>query len=300
MEIYNTRAFYGLRSAATPTSTAVSNDNNIGLPSTSLTLADADTIWAAQALLVGSTTDLVLTLAASDSTGTTAWTAGTAQVETNTVVAAGGATSTGTMTLVVTAAGLTGSPLNVPVSLDSAVHTTAALIAAAGRAALAANSAVAAMFTVGGSSAAISLTRKPLATYKVGANSVPTYPANDATLNLAIPSGLGITASATSTNTTAGVISAGCYLADGDGKDFEGVTLTPIAAANLGSFILLNHAESSGGVTVSTVATLADFPVPADGILQFAAKNCNGTLETLTIEPLSTALVTLVVTGSTV
>jgi hypothetical protein len=51
------------------------------------------------------------------------------------------------------------------------------------------------------------------------------YAANDATLNLAIPSGLGVTAAGTSTNTTAGVVSSGCKIYDGDGKDLEGSTL---------------------------------------------------------------------------
>ena len=277
----------------------MTNDVLIGLAPTSLSIASANTVWAAQALLVGSATDLVITLAAASSTGTTAWTAGSAQVETATITAASGCTTNGTMTLVVTASGLTGSPLNVDVPLTTAAHTTAALIAAAARTALAANTAVAALFTVGGSTTAITLTRKPLATYTVGAASVPTYPANDTSLNLAIPAGLGVTVAASSTNTTAGVLSAGCYLADGDGKDFEGVTLTPIATDKLGGFVIKNHTESTAGVTITTATTLVDFPVPVDGILQFSAKNCDGTLETITVEPLSTALVSIVCTGAT-
>jgi len=299
MDLSSTRAFYGLRSVATPTTALASGDANLGIASTSVSIADADTVWAAQALLVGSGTDLVLTLDDADDTGTTAWTAGVAQVETSTVTAASGCTSNGNMTLVVTASGLTGSPLNVVVALTTATHTTAALIAAAARAALTANSAVAALFSVGGTGADITLTRKPLATYTVGTTSVPTYPANDATLNLAIPSGLGVTAAATSTNTTAGVLSAGCYLAGGTGFDHEGTALTAIAANRLGSFLIKNHTESTAGITITTVATLTDFPVPLGGVLQFCSPTCAGSLETITIEPVSTALVSIISTGAT-
>jgi len=297
MTLTQTRAIFGLRSASTPTSTAATNSILIGLPNTAVSLADANTTWAAQALLVGSASDLIVTLAAASSAGSTTWTAGAAQVDTATVV--GSASSTGNLNLVLTAADLTGSPLTVPVALANGTHTSAALVAAACRAALAANTAVAAKFTIGGTGAAITITRVPLAVYTVGSASVPTYRADDATLNLAIPAALGITAAASSTNTTAGVLSAGCYISDADGKDWEGNTLTPIAASRLGGFIVRNHPESSGGVTL-TAASLSAFPLPVDGVLQFTAAKCNGALQTITVEPISTALVTIISTGATV
>jgi len=272
----------------------------IGLANTSILIADADTFWAAQALICGAASNVVIGLVDADSTGTTAWTAGTAQVETATVTAASGCTADGTMTLVVTASGLTGSPLNVPVALTTALNT-AALVAGAARTALAANAAVAALFTVGGSSATITLTRKPLATYTVGAASVPTYPANDGTLNLAIPSGLGVTAAATSTNTTAGVLSSGCYLADADVKDFEGITLTPIASNRLGGVVVKNNAESTGGISATSLEFTAS-TMPVDSSFQFSAKNCDGNYTSLTITPSGVGtrcLVTIVACGAT-
>jgi hypothetical protein len=105
--------------------------------------------------------------------------------------------------------------------------------------------------------------------------------------------------STTGAGTDAGVASAGCYLADGDNKDFEGVTLTAIAASRLGGFLIRNHAESPGAVTVSTAATLADFPLPVGSELQFTSADCLGTLQTVTVEPLSTALVSIISTGAT-
>jgi len=117
--------------------------------------------------------------------------AGTAQIETATVTAASGATSNGDLTLVVTAAGMAGSPLTVEVPVTTAMNT-AALVAAQIRAVLGATAAITSMFTVGGTSATVTLTRN-----------VPA--ANDVTLNIAITGELGITAAATSANSTAGV-----------------------------------------------------------------------------------------------
>lgn len=116
--------------------------------------------------------------------------AGTAQVETATVVAASGATSNGNLTVTITAAGMTGSPLALVVPLTTAMNS-AALVAAEIRAFLE-DAAVLALFTVGGTGATVTLT----------ANSLR---ANDTTLNIAIAAGLGVTAAATSANTTPGV-----------------------------------------------------------------------------------------------
>jgi len=95
------------------------------------------------------------------------------------------------------------------------------------RTALAANTAVAAMFTVGGSTADITLTRLPLTTLTIPGGTLNIYAADDATLNLAIPSGLGVTADATSTDTTAGVASAGVKTYDA-AANFEGNTVETI------------------------------------------------------------------------
>ena len=297
MDISQTRAFSGLRMVATPTASLVTNDVTIGIPSTNTAIADVDTGYAVRALIVGATSDLVLDLADNDSTGTTAWTAGQAQVETAT--AAGTVTGSGNATVVVTAAGMTGTPktISVPVLNGDLAATWAGKV----RTALAADAAVAALFTVDGTTTTIRLTRKPTATYTVGTASVPLYAANDDTLNISLDNGTstGITPAATSANTTAGILSAGVYLLDADGKDFEGVTLAAIAAGRLGGLLISNQSTSTGDVLVSTVSTLADFPVSPDGSLQLTAKNCDQALEVLTITAATAAIVSIVACGAT-
>jgi hypothetical protein len=297
MDISQTRAFSGLRMVATPTASLVTNDVTIGVPSTNTPIADVDTGYAVRALIVGASSDLVLDLADNDSTGTTAWTAGVAQVETAT--AAGTITASGNATVVVTAAGMTGSPKTISVAVLNG--DVAATWAGKVRTALAADTAVSALFTVDGTTTAIRLTRKPTATYTVGSTSVPLYAANDATLNISLDNGTctGITTAGTSSNTTSGTLTAGVYLLDGDGKDFEGVTLSAIAANRLGGVLITNQSGSAGDILVSTAATLVDFPVQPDGSLQVTAKNCDQSLEVLTIEAASSAIVSIVVCGAT-
>jgi hypothetical protein len=297
MDISQTRAFSGLRMVATPTASLVTNDVTIGVPSTNTPIADVDTGYAVRALIVGASSDLVLDLADNDSTGTTAWTAGQAQVETAT--AAGTITASGNATVIVTAAGMTGSPKTISVAVLNG--DTATVWAGKVRTALAADAAVSALFTVDGTTTAIRLTRKPTATYTVGSTSVPLYAANDATLNISLDNGTctGITTASTSSNTTSGTLTAGVYLLDGDGKDFEGVTLSAIAANRLGGVLITNQSGSAGDILVSTAATLVDFPVQPDGSLQVIAKNCDQSLEVLTIEAASSAVVSIVVCGAT-
>jgi hypothetical protein len=115
---------------------------------------------------------------------------GTRQVETATAV--GTASSTTNLNVIITASGLTGSPLTIPVAV--ATGDTAAVWAAKVRTALRANTVVRSMFEVTGSSTAIVLTKW-------------LKEANDGTLNIEIaPLSSGVTAAPTSTNTTAGVV----------------------------------------------------------------------------------------------
>jgi hypothetical protein len=125
---------------------------------------------------------------------------GTRQVETAT--AAGTATTPGNATLTLTAAGLSGSPLAILVALAGTENASAQ--GALFRTALRANAVVRSMFEVTGSGANIILTKWSRA-------------ADDATLNLAIGAGTtGITAVASSTGTTPGVVgvseSLGCLI----------------------------------------------------------------------------------------
>ena len=115
---------------------------------------------------------------------------GVAQVETATLV--GTITTAGNVNVTVTAAGMTGSPKLIAVAV--ALSDTADLIAGKIRTALAADVDVSAKFAISGATTAVILTAK-------------SNLANDTTLNVATADGtsIGVTASPTSANTTAGV-----------------------------------------------------------------------------------------------
>jgi hypothetical protein len=297
--ISDSRAVHGLSAVASPGAANISGTVTVGVGQTQDRITSADVAWAVQALLVGSGTDLVVTLAAGNTAGTTAFTAGAAQVETATVTAASGITGSGNATVTVTAAGMTGSPKAISVALTTAAHTTATLIAAAIAAALNADTDYAAMFAATSSVATVITTRKATASYTVGSSTISLYAANDATLNVAIANGTctGITAAPTSADTTAGVLTAGAKIVAETGIDFA-TSATAIAASSLGGFLIINDSTSPAGITVTTAATMVDFPIPVAGHLQLGAPNCDGSLETLTIEPVSTALVSIISTGS--
>jgi hypothetical protein len=90
-------------------------------------------------------------------------TAGTAQVESATVVAPSGCTTDGTLAVTVTGTAMgTSSPQTVYVALTTAANT-ATLVATAIKAALTANTAVYAAYTIGGSNADVQLTAKTVA-----------------------------------------------------------------------------------------------------------------------------------------
>jgi hypothetical protein len=202
---------------------------------------DANEGYSIRMIFAASGDEATLNPLTGDTTGTDSFTAGVAQVESATIVAASAASANGNLPLVITAAGMTGSPLTVNVALTTTAHTTAALIAEACRTTLAANTAVAALFTVGGSSATITLTRKSTSTYTVPGGTLNLYPANDATLNILIPTARGVTGASSSTDTTAGVASAGVKVYD-NGVNFEGNTLTTLTEIN---GILIKSAEGS-------------------------------------------------------
>jgi len=217
MELTQSILSYGLRSTATPTSTNVFNSVEIGVAQTQERFATADVTYSLRAIMAGSGTSLSI----AQSTGVctaTAFVVGVAQVETAT--AAGTVTATGDASVIVTSAGMTGSPLTILVPVANG--DTPTVWAGKVRTVLTANATIAARFTVGGSTTAISLTRLPAT---VGGVSI--YSATDGTLNIALANGTstGITAAATSANTTAGTATSGVLLFDGDGKDFEGIAL---------------------------------------------------------------------------
>jgi hypothetical protein len=204
------RVSYGLQIVGTPTKPNSTNDISVGVGLTSEALVGNYKGYSARILMgVGTNATVDLT--------TNTWsslTAGTKQVETAT--AAGTITASGNATVIVTGARITGSPVTVSVAVVNG--DTAATWAAKVRTALAANTAIAALYDVGGSTTAITLTDK---------NAI--Y-ANDATLNISLANGTctGITPATTSANTTSGVAGAVLDANSGDSKDFEGVTLGTI------------------------------------------------------------------------
>ena len=289
------QAFYGLRASATPTGTNITNDVQVGIGNTVLPLTGADVAYSVGCLLADSTADFVIDLADGDTTGTTAWTAGVAQVETATAV--GTITLAGNATVVVTAAGMTGSPKTISVAV--ALNDTAAQWAAKVRTALAADAAVAALFDVSGTSASIILTRKPVKTYTIGMTSVPLYAANDSTLNISLDNGTctGITTAATSANTTAGVLTVGALLFDGDGKDFECVTLPTIDT--IGGWLIQNLSSSADNISINGTAHDISAITPGQTLLNAATTATNLMIDDLTIEASSNAFVTVTVIGKT-
>jgi hypothetical protein len=210
----------GTSFTASPASSLTTGRVTVGTSAAQQSFATADIGYAISARLTTSSTTATLDVQTGVCTGSAAFVAGVAQIETATVVAAAGATSSGNCIVTVTGSTLTGSPLAVTIPLTTSANT-ATLVASALASGLNANTAIADKYSVTSSGADIILTVK--------ADANGNYLANDGTLNIAIPGGLGITAASTSANTTAGVVSSGVQVLDGDGKDFEGVTLPSMA-----------------------------------------------------------------------
>lgn len=184
--------------------------------------------WSARVISGGGTFDVDLLA------GTiTPSAAGVLQKETAAVTAAAGATSSGLLPVTITASG---SPITVNITLSATSHTTADLIAKAIREGLAANAAVAAFFTVGGTGSDVTLEN--------------IYPcANDGTLAITWPAVLGVTAVTSSTNTTAGTAGSIIQRLGGDGLDVNGNTLPVCSYADV--LILACSATSTDGVATA-------------------------------------------------
>ena len=221
MNLSNIKATTGLNCKAIPASTNVVGTVQIGANPEINTLT-ATVAYSLQAFFSASGNVLSLNRLTGSTTGSTAYVAGNAQVETAT--AAGTVSAAGNATITVTSAGMAGSPKAISVAVANS--DTPTLWAAKVRTALAADTAVGGRFTISGATTAIVLTRKP--TYVVSGDITHhVHPATDATLNVAIATGTatGITAAATSADTTAGVATTGVLIYDGDAKDFEGTTI---------------------------------------------------------------------------
>lgn len=248
MILSNVRASIGLNATATLGAAGTSGSLQLGHANQTVRLDTATSGYHLQAVFANTSDALVLDLLANDTSGSTTWVAGAAQVETAT--AAGTITTAGNATAIVTSAGMTGSPLTVTFAV--ALNDTGSQLATKARAALAANATIAARFDVSGTTTAIVLSRKPSSTFTVPGGTLPIYLASDATLNIALADGTsaGITEAATSTGTVAGTASDGVKIYDGDGLDLEGeaISITNILAVEW------RHTGTSG-MTVEGVST---------------------------------------------
>jgi hypothetical protein len=161
--------------------------------------------------------------------------AGTAQVETATIV--GTVTLAGWANVIVTAAGMTGSPKTYQVAV--ALNDTASQVAAKAIAVLAADPVLTARYTVGGSGATITLTAVAPAV-------------NDSALNISVDNNTctGLTTEPTSANTTAGVRS-------GAGNAVVVVTGAPLAGSPKTFQVAVANGDSASTVAGKIRAVLA-------------------------------------------
>jgi hypothetical protein len=249
MTLSGTEVKFGMLATADPSAVNVSGSQSIGTGLSSVVYTDAPTVAYSLAMLIQDGDTLTMNLSTGAVTGTVA---GTAQVETATIVAAAGATTAGDLNVTLTSALVTGSPLLVPVAL-LLTDDTAAKVATKVRAALNATSAITAHYAVGGTGADYSLTTNAV-------NNAP----NDSTLNLAHANGTsaGITTATTSTNTTAGVGTTRAYKFNGtawDATDNEGIALPTMTKLHS---MLIRSASTSGSVAIDDGSNMNDFTAP--------------------------------------
>ena len=257
MAISNARAYTGLQANAEPNSEGTTG---------SLTIGQGQTVTA----LTGSTRAVVLAIEL-DSTYSVEITTGTLvpiltgagvnQVETAT--AAGTITASGNATVIVTGDDIVGSPLTVSVAVLNT--DTAATWAGKVRTALGAVTAITSLYTVGGGSTSITLTRI-----------LDRY--NDSTLNISLANGTctGITAAPTSANTTPGINPAKCWRISGTtyaGEDFEGVDFP--AVEDFQGF-QVRHTAGAGNFIISTTGgDFADQLGPNEVLQKISATSGN-------------------------
>lgn len=270
MTLTNSRATIGLQSRLTPTNTNVFGQIQVGENNKTISYPDSNAIYSLQAFFSNALDAFELDSATGIASSISpSWVAGTAQVETAT--AAGTATASGDVTITITASGLTGSPKSIAVPITSG--DTASVWAGKVRTALAADTAVTALFSVSGTTTSIVLTRKPSQTIEGSNISVPYYVANDSTLNIAITAGsTGVTSAATSANTTAGVVTSGCLALDADGNDIEGNPIGTLTSIDAALFEASGNIEIIGaGWQYSHQGTCFFSGLPAPDVIYFGA-----------------------------
>lgn len=241
MAISGTQVRYELTASANTSTVHATGGFQIGTPLTTVTYGSTPDVAYSLKMTISEGDTLTLDTATGVVTGTVT---GVKQKETATVIAAGGCTSNGDLDLVITAVGLAGSPMTVPVALTTATHTTQDLIAQECRTVLAATTAITDFFAVSGATNTIIL-------------EALTAAADDATMNIAIPAALGVSAAASSANTTAGVSSSYASRvsgADWDATDHEGIALP--AMPTLFSVLMTSSSETSELTVESATDTI--------------------------------------------
>jgi hypothetical protein len=226
MEVISANAFTGLHAQLLPQK-ANSEDSVIvvGEGRTQTRLENASAIYAFQTIMAGNSTFSFNLNSGTSVTYTPFPSTGNGQIETLSCVGTITAT-TADLGVVVTAAGLTGSPKTITVSVlkDDTAETWAGKI----RTALNADLDLTTMFTVGPSttpSSNVSLTRQPLKSYITPAGTLNVFADDDATLNIALNAGAsGATTVTTSTNVFSGNDTVGVFPYYANGEDFEGLT----------------------------------------------------------------------------
>jgi hypothetical protein len=260
------RAYTGLQANAEPTSEGTTGTLSIGQGQTVTTLADVtNAIVFAVELDTGGIVEVNLATFVPTLTG-----AGVNQVTTAT--AAGTITGSGNATIIVTGDDIAGSPLTVSVAVLNA--DTASAWAQKVRTALGNVSAITSLYTVGGSTTAITLTRI-----------LDRY--NDSTLNISLANGTctGITAAPTSADTTSGVNPSKCQRISGTtlaGEDFEGVDL-PTPTAFYGMQIQCSGSSSSNPFLVESASGgYADTLRPSELVVKAGTGTINGIASSIT------------------
>ncbi len=256
---------------ATKIRAAMVSDANVGNVSTgffTVTGANADIILTAKTKAAD---DATLNVSIDNDTCT-----GLTTEASSADTTAGVAPGTGNATVVTTASGVSGTPITTSVAVVAG--DVAATWAGKVRTALGNDANITALYTVGGSSATISLTRILPAT-------------NDSTLNINLDNGTctGITTAASSANSTAGVAQQITVTTSFSG----GVTQVAVGSAITATRIGVGTAATPGGTAVSTATVCTNLlnainAVAAPAFL-FTATQGAGTTVTLTANTRGTA-----------
>jgi len=161
---------------------------------------------------------------------------GNKQVETATVAVT--SVATGSINVIVTANGMTGSPITVPVT--TALGQTAATVAENIRTALSGNSNITGFFTVSGTGTSVVITAKAFAEF-------------DTTMNINIVGGNGVNAAPTSVHSiTATTIAFGTTLPNTNYAVSVTPTSIPNNSASLGEIYVV---KSTTGITVTNTGS---------------------------------------------